>query len=355
LNGPANGDDSASAIAVDNAGNVYVTGQSKIAITPYTVRGFGTVKYGSAGNFIWSQFIGAQDFNWLPYDLAVDGSGNVYVTGRGGTPPTGTDYATAKYATDGTLLWQKFYNGQGNGNDFSKSIAVDGSGNVYVTGQSVGTSLDYATIKYYPNGDTAWVRRYDGGYTDDFANSIAVDDSGNVYVAGASMGNGTGLDCLTIKYDPNGDAVWSIRYNGSGNSDDYANSIVVDDSGNVYITGSCTGISSGYDIVTIKYGERPASCAYLPGDVNGSNSYNGLDITYGVAFFKGGPDPMCSFGSCPIAPCDAFFYCGDVNGSCSYNGLDITYGVAYFKGGAGPIPCADCPPGRQGPKINIRS
>jgi hypothetical protein len=82
-------------------------------------------------------------------------------------------------------------------------------------------------------------------------------------------------------------------------------------------------------------------CDYVPGDVNGSDSYNGLDITYGVAFFKGGADPMCD-PNCP--PCPDWFYCGDVNGSCSYNGLDITYGVAYFKGGPDPVYCIDCPP-----------
>jgi hypothetical protein len=88
-----------------------------------------------------------------------------------------------------------------------------------------------------------------------------------------------------------------------------------------------------------------AGCPYVTGDVNGSNNYNGLDITYGVGYFKGAPDPQCSFGSCPIPPCDAFFYCGDVNASCNYNGLDITYGVNYFRyGSPGPQPCADCPP-----------
>lgn len=93
-------------------------------------------------------------------------------------------------------------------------------------------------------------------------------------------------------------------------------------------------------------GEAGGGCDYVVGDVNGSSSYNGLDITYGVAFFKGGPDPMCPFGSCPTPPCDGFFYCGDVNGSCSYNGLDITYGVSYLKGGPGPLPCSSCaPPG----------
>jgi hypothetical protein len=87
-------------------------------------------------------------------------------------------------------------------------------------------------------------------------------------------------------------------------------------------------------------------CDYAVGDVNGSDSYNGLDITYGVNFFKyGTPEPYCTLGSCPISPCYAFFYCGDVNASCNYNGLDITYGVNYFKfGSPGPAPCADCPP-----------
>lgn len=82
-------------------------------------------------------------------------------------------------------------------------------------------------------------------------------------------------------------------------------------------------------------------CDYFVGDVNGSASYNGLDVTYGVSFFKGGPPPVYS---CECTPGHVFYVSGDVNGSCSYNGLDITYGVTYFKGGPGPIPCPDCPP-----------
>ncbi|UCE65804.1 MAG: hypothetical protein JSU85_13210 [Candidatus Zixiibacteriota bacterium] len=91
------------------------------------------------------------------------------------------------------------------------------------------------------------------------------------------------------------------------------------------------------------YGGYISGCNYVVGDVNGSDNYNGLDITYGVNFFKGGSDPICDTCDCPPHP--FFWVCGDVNGSCSYNGLDITYGVNFFKGGAAPIPCADCPPG----------
>jgi hypothetical protein len=83
-------------------------------------------------------------------------------------------------------------------------------------------------------------------------------------------------------------------------------------------------------------------CEYVIGDVNNSGNYNGLDITFGVAFFKGGIDPICDTCDCPPHP--FFWVCGDVNGSCSYNGLDITYGVAFLKGGPGLIPCPDCPP-----------
>jgi len=95
-----------------------------------------------------------------------------------------------------------------------------------------------------------------------------------------------------------------------------------------------------------------SGCDYVLGDVNGSNSFNGLDITYGVAYFKGGPDPLCDSCDCPPNP--FFWVCGDINASCSYNGLDITYGVAYFKGGLSPIPCADCPPGGDG-IINVKA
>ena len=85
-----------------------------------------------------------------------------------------------------------------------------------------------------------------------------------------------------------------------------------------------------------------SGCTYTAGDINGNNTFNGLDVTFAVSYFKGGPAPtfMCD---CP--PHGVWYAAGDVNASCTLNGLDVTYAVAYLKGqGPAPVACPDCPP-----------
>jgi hypothetical protein len=97
------------------------------------------------------------------------------------------------------------------------------------------------------------------------------------------------------------------------------------------------------DSIAIFYNQLGVpACQYITGDVNNSHSFTGLDVTYSVRFFKGGPLPPYS---CDCPPHGTWYVAGDVNGSCSFTGLDITYMVRFFKGGPVPIPCADCPPG----------
>jgi len=155
----------------------------------------------------------------IAYAVAVDGSGNVYVTGFSVGPGSCNfvcnDYATIKYDASGQQQWVARYNGPANDDDHARAIAVDASGNVYVTGASIGTTwpdYDYATIKYDASGNQLWVARYNGpanGF--DSASAIAVDPSGNVYVTGASEGSGTGFDYATIKYDASGNQLWAAR------------------------------------------------------------------------------------------------------------------------------------------------
>jgi hypothetical protein len=88
-----------------------------------------------------------------------------------------------------------------------------------------------------------------------------------------------------------------------------------------------------------------SGCTYVPGDINGNGSANGIDVTYGVSYFKGGALPPYS---CDCPPNGVFFVSGDVNGNCAFNGIDITFFVAYLKGLQPTINyCSDCPPARQ--------
>jgi hypothetical protein len=271
-NGPKDGGDQANDIAVDSAGNVYVTGQSDYGTLTGTRCDYCTIKYDTNGNRLWvaryhnTKSLGSYIPNDFGYALAVyeDTSGKVfvYVTGSsyGVTDilkgPT-SDYATIKYDGEtGAELWVARYD---NGNmDWCEKIAVDSAGNAYVTGYSmgVGTDYDYATIKYDTNGNQLWVARYNGPSNSyDGAYAIAVDSAGNVYVTGYSMGVGTYYDFATIKYDTNGNQLWVARYNGPGNLADIANSIAIDSAGNVYVTGDSIsmGVEIDYDFATIQY------------------------------------------------------------------------------------------------------
>jgi len=254
-NGPGNNRDGASAIALDGSNNVYVTGSSYDSSG--TSSDYATIKYYANGDTAW-----VRQYNYGAGDnasaIALDGSGNVYVTGGSYYAWTNYDYATVKYDSNGTQLWVQRYNGV-NSQDGAGAIALDGSGNVYVTGSSYGsvTSRDYATIKYDSSGTELWVRRYNGpGNYEDVALDIALDGCGNVYVTGSSTGSGTDYDYATVRYDPQGTQLWVQRYNGPGNSSDYAHDMALDGSNNVYITGGSYGSGTSSDYATIKYEQK---------------------------------------------------------------------------------------------------
>ena len=225
-------------IAVDSATNTYVTGSSA------------TIKIDANGNQRWAAGPGGG------VALALDSAGNVHVASVG-VAGGSVAFKTAKYDANGNELWAVYYNGPGNGEDRPVAIAVDRAGYVYVTGETYWnfiTRSDYATVKYDANGNQLWVARYDGARVsspNDLPAAMALDGAGNVYVTGASGRNDYG----TVKYDANGAQLWAITYNGpSGDNPDQAVALALDAAGNVYVTGASTNPDgSGYDYATVKY------------------------------------------------------------------------------------------------------
>jgi len=237
--GPANSADTPYDMAVDGSGNVYVTGVSGIGVT--------TIKYDTLGNQLW--IAPSSVSRCQPRALVLDGSGNVYVTGLG-WGGSSYDFATTKYDPNGNELWVA-HTDFGGSYDEAVDICVDDQGSAYVTGQSQTgpTQVDYATVKYDTNGARIWSATYNGPANEiDRAWAVARDSLGNVYVAGDSCGIGSAQDCTTVKYDAGGIQQWVARYAGSGEAYDGARAMTVDQSGNVYVAGQ-----SANNVLTIKY------------------------------------------------------------------------------------------------------
>jgi hypothetical protein len=290
-NGPGDFNDNAHVIAVDAAGHVYVTGESTgpHGVADSGAYDYATIKYDADGNQLWvARYNGAASGWDYPVAMAVDSAGNVYVTGyqTAADGTSGADYATIKYDTDGNQLWVAAYNGPDNGSDHATAIAVDATGHVYVTGSSTGSDGrgDYATIKYDSDGSELWVARDSLGAQDHPA-ALAVDAAGNVYVTGSSC-TPHGLPppdlvyCVyaTVKYDNGGNLLWSATYHGLGDVFaplNGANALMLDGSGNVYVTGSSEASATGPDYATIKY-DKFGSVVWVA-------RYNGSAIGYDSA------------------------------------------------------------------------
>lgn len=246
--------DQAQAIKVDGSGNTYVTGKSGLAGT----EDFLTLKINSNGTVAWAKkYNGTQNNEDNALALLLDNTAaNLYVGGYSFRIGGVQDYMTIKYSTaTGDSLGAASYNGPLVSTDQLTAMAIDNNNNVYVTGFSTasGSGFDYATIKYNPSLAQQWVQRTTNSGSD-FPNSIAVDNvSGNVYVTGSSVGSGTGFDYLTISYRSSGEFNWEKRENGSANGNDYASGVAVQDTERIFVTGSANFSGTGVAYYTLRY------------------------------------------------------------------------------------------------------
>ncbi|MDP2207655.1 MAG: SBBP repeat-containing protein, partial [Bacteroidota bacterium] len=258
-------------IAIDSSGNVFVTGFIDVDYYGGSSWDYLTIKYDSQGNQVWSdQFNGPENYFDIPYDMASDIDGNLYVAGRSRVAGN-SDYTVIKYNPEGVRQWVSFYNGPTNYRDVAYDVALDKKGNIYVTGTSLDTLKkhdDFVTIKYDTSGTTQWISRFDGPLvspsiwvnmpTSNNVVSLAVDDSGNVYVAGSIyLDSLSGEAFVIIKYNQLGEQQWFATYTSDlKNGRDKCYLLALDREGNIYLTGNSeTGVTSSdrFDFVTIKY------------------------------------------------------------------------------------------------------
>ena len=259
-------DESAVDIAVDPAGNSYVTGYTSGAFAGTNIGYIYVAKYDTSGNQIWITQFGADG----AFDIAVDSDGNSYVTGftSGGLAGKRDDIFIAKYDTSSNQIWITQFGSADD--DYGYGIAVDSDGNSYVTGYTsgglAGTNIGHRDIfiaKYNTSGNQIWIKQF-GSANADYGYGIAVDSAGNSYVTGYTIGDlsGTGnarrSDAFIAKYDTFGNQIWVAQFGSAAEDEGYG--IAVDSAGNSYVTGytkfDLAGTNSriGYkDIFIAKY------------------------------------------------------------------------------------------------------
>lgn len=251
--GPGYVHDQPNSVAVDTSGNVFVAGYSGGSTNGYD---FATLKYSSSGAPLWTNTFnynyGEGNDDDQACAVALAPSGNLLVTGSSRRTGSAKDYATLAYSPAGTPLWTNRYNGPGNDDDEACAVKSGPDGNVFVTGSSYNViNRDYATIAYSDAGLPLWTNRYDGpAGGDDQSRALQVDLSGNVLVTGTSARADGGQEFATIKYSGAGVPLWTNCYNHTPGYSSAANALAVDDDGNVFVVGGAdNGSGLGYAII----------------------------------------------------------------------------------------------------------
>ena len=261
FNGSGNGDDIGNDIATDASGNVFVTGQTD-ADPNSLVSDFDMVliKYNSAGAQQWQDVETNAIYDDGGVAVSTDGSGNVIATGNVSSTNTMKDIRYVKYSNAGNNTWTKNYFGPGDHSDISKAMTVDASGNSYMCGYtySANNKRDFCVVKVDNIGDTVWTRTINGNNnSDDEANAIAVDASGNVYAGGFVKDTVSGNNYCTVKYNSAGTLQWINKYNNNlANGSDKITAMTINSTGDIFVTGESDvdpSNASNKDIVTIKY------------------------------------------------------------------------------------------------------
>jgi hypothetical protein len=269
-------------------------------------------------NWVWANRAGDINNEFLE-GMAVDADGNIYITGYFNSPSfsiggttlvndtsDGTsDLFIAKYDSSGNVLWAHSIGG--NNWDYAYDLSIDASGNSYITGLFLSSSITFGSTtltssgfyvaKFDASGNVLWVKSASVGT----GFGIATDTVGNCFVAGTFTGSitfgsttltsaGSG-DLFVVHYDMNGNVIWAKS--GGGTNYDRANDIATDGFGNCYVTGYIASATANFDtlVLTNSGGSCPGSPCFdfillkynAAGDVVWGTKAGGINADNGVA------------------------------------------------------------------------
>ena len=248
--------------AFESSGNIFVAGYSPTTwgspLRAYTSNSDAfVVKLDSSGNLVWNTFLGGTGTDY-GYRTIVDSSGNLFIAGQSssswGSPLrsfSGSSNGFAcKITSSGSIVWNTFL---GASNADCKGIALDSSGNVYLSGYSTATwgspvraytgSFDAFACKLNSSGGLLW-NTFLGDQNVDYGYGIAVDSSGNVFIGGSSQGTwgnpvrpfAGGNDAMVVKLDSSGNLTWNSYLGGS--SGDFGYDIALDTNAIAFLSES---------------------------------------------------------------------------------------------------------------------
>jgi len=214
-------------VEIDPFGNIIVCGERNFNVLLL-------IKYSPSGEIIWSRIIHHdEDLLSLP-SLAVDKEGNIImVAGYFRYPPGEFWGYIVKCDNEGNILWFREFTI--NRWCWFRSVVCDDSNNIFLAGvYGEGEDDNIVLIKYSPNGDLVWTKRYDfGGLQEEMA-ALIQDKEGNIIGVGET-GDGEIFDLLTVKFDKNGDTIWVSRIDFQ--PEDWGKDVAIDSSNNIYVCG----------------------------------------------------------------------------------------------------------------------
>ncbi|HMQ79702.1 MAG TPA: T9SS type A sorting domain-containing protein [Ignavibacteria bacterium] len=280
VNGSINNEDYFTKSAVDDSGNVYLTGT---IYNSTTGRDIIFRKYNSSGELVWQH-----DYSSVTPDGQDGGvailykDGYVYITGDVESSLNVKDIIVMKRdAATGSLVWSKTYNGTGNGNDHVSSLTLDNAGNIYICGMSRNntTDFDILIVKYNNSGGFQW--DFTGGQAGfDRGIDIKIDNSGNVFACGTDVFTNVFSKIVTMKFQPDGTQMMQEYIENGIDSSDAASKIAIDAQGNVYTAGYVETLNQGLNIALIKYNNAGIQqwVRYYNGTSNGNDAVRDMKI-----------------------------------------------------------------------------